>query len=67
MPNADNFYQWYEYVLSKLFSIRGKEALSKLFEDWTLPVLLLQSVLRPGDIAVMLEDPEPPRLGFGAN
>ena len=53
--------------VAKLFSIRGKEALSKLFEDWTLPVLLLQSVLLPGDIAVMLEDPEPPHLGFGAN
>ena len=28
-----------------------------------MPVLLLQSVLLPGDIAVMLEDPEPPPLG----
>jgi len=31
-------------------------------QDWTLGILLLQSALLPGDIAVMLEDPEPPRI-----
>lgn len=31
-------------------------------KDWTLPVLLLQSCLLPGDIAVMLEDPDPPQI-----
>ena len=46
-----------------MFHVRFSTAFSR-HQDWTLPVLLLQSCLLPGDIAVMLEDPDPPHHGL---